>query len=172
MIPAKIRYKGRDFEHNPETLSVRDKSNVKEESILFDKPYTYNGGKKGRVVVGRGQLVGEDCINRYADLLKLQYEESSGILSLPEIKPFFAFFTRIELSCDPTPDFIEYEFEFVEDCSAESEKNTPYFHICSAGENLWDVSFNYSVPIETLVELNPNIRYIKENLVGQRVRIC
>ena len=105
MKPAKMRYKGRTFDHNPETVKVRDKAFVKEDNILFDEPLSRRTGRRCRVVSGRGQFIGDNCLNQYAELLRLYCEGGSGILSLPDIKPFFAYFTGLELSCDPSPDY-------------------------------------------------------------------
>ena len=171
MIPAKMRYKGRTFDHNPETVKVRDKAFVKEDNILFDEPLSRRTGRRCRVVSGRGQFIGDNCLNQYAELLRLYCEGGSGILSLPDIKPFFAYFTGLELSCDPTPDYIEYSFEFTEDCP-ENTPHTAYYHTCAQGENLWSVSYAYDVDINTLVRLNPDIRYINDNLENLRVRLC
>ncbi|MBQ5398813.1 MAG: hypothetical protein IIU14_05165 [Ruminococcus sp.] len=169
---SKIRFKGEAFEHNPETLRVTDKANVKEDNLLFDEPQIRRTGRKCRVISGKGQFAGENCIFKYTQLLRLYYKGGSGILSLPDIKPFFAYFTRLELSCDPTPELVEYYFEFVEDFSSGIKTVEPYFHTGTGGENLWDVSYAYGVDINTLVKLNPEIRFINESLNGIKVRIC
>ncbi len=172
MILAKMRYKGITFEHNPESLRVQDKAKVKEDNILFGEPEITRVGRKCRTVTGKGQFAGENCIRAYADLLRLQMEGGSGILSLPDIKPFFAYFTKLELSCDPTPELVEYGFEFCEDTTDSDSGNTPYYHKVMMGENLWDISYMYSVDIDTLVRLNPDIRFINESLQDKSVRIC
>lgn len=170
---SKIRFKGYSWVHNPKTLKVSKEQNMRENFIPYGKSNVQNLGVKSRIISGTGQLFGEDCLIQYQQLVQLQSQEESGILSLPDTKPFYAFFKSIELSCDPTPEVVTYSFVFVEDLSKQKNINQPMYHtVVSDEETLWDISFKYSVEMNTLVELNPQIKRIDELHSGERVRVC
>ena len=68
---------------------------------------------------------------------------------------------------------LSYRFVFVEAQSPRPEaQGTEYYLTVSEGENLWDISYEYGVPIERLVALNPHIPLIGELSGGERVRLC
>lgn len=173
MILAKIRYKGYSWVHNPKTLKVTKEQILRENQIPFGKSDIQDLGGKSRVISGTGQLCGEDCLIQYQQLLELQSLEGSGILSLPDTKPFYAFFKSIELDCDPTPEVVTYNFVFIEDVSRSRVSTEPtYYTVLSNYENLWDISYKYGVDMNTLVSLNPQIKRIDELMKGEKVRIC
>lgn len=172
MILSKMRFKGYAWLHNPKTLKLENGAKLREDYLFQKCCMITEESSKPTVVKGTGQLYGEDCLKQYAELLKLQAKGGSGILSLPETRPFYAFFKSISLDCDPTPDLITYSFEFVEDMSKRPLGDTQYYHKVLEGETLWDISFNYDVPIERLVELNPQLKRTDELLSGEQVRVC
>jgi hypothetical protein len=172
MTISTMRYKGYSWSHNPKTLKVSTEDEIKEQVILENNSFVRKLGNKGRVITGTGQLYGEDCIKQYEALLKLQSKEGSGILSLPDTLPFYAFFKSIELACDPTPEVVTYNFEFIEDLSKTSAGQRKIYHSALSEETLWDIAYAYNIDIEKLVELNPRLKRVDELSEGEQVRIC
>lgn len=172
MTLSTMRYKGYKWQHNPASLTVTTKGEIKEQRLLQKQSIVNDLGSNARVIKGTGQLVGKDCITQYCQLLRLQSKGGSGVLSLPDTLPFYAFFKSIELSCDPTPEVVTYNFEFVEDLSSEPIKSQSVYCTVENGETLWDISYKYDISIEKLVELNPQISRVDELALGEQVRIC
>lgn len=172
MKPSKIRYKGFEWEHNPETLSVIKEENLSENKLPFGNSFVRKNSSKCRVVKGKGKLVGYDCLNQFNALLKLQREGGSGILSLPQIKPFYAYFKKLELLCEPTQDMVTYSFEFLEDSEKNYTIGEPVYHMVLASETLWDIAYMYKTDISVLINLNPWVKRVDELGVGRRVRVC
>lgn len=172
MTVSKIRYKGYSWQHNPKTLHIENQHNYIETEIPFSKSYVEKSTEKPRVVKGTGQLYGEDCIDQYNHLVNLRNLNGSGILSLPDIKPFYAYFKSIELICEPTDKCVSYSFVFVEDLNRNLKTKSLSYHKVNSGETLFDIAFMYNQPIENLVKLNPQIRRIDELEEIERVRLC
>ncbi len=172
MNPSIIRFKGYSWEHNPETLKITKSHRYSESDVAGGSTVLSGFGTRRRTVSGTGQLKGEDCIYQYTRLLKLQAGLDSGVLCLPDMKPFYAFFKSLELTCEPTPELITYSFEFVEDCSKNNSEKEKYYHMVVGSETLWDISFMYSVGIDELVALNPEIKRVDELAQGSKVRLC
>lgn len=168
---ALMRFKGFTFWCNPMNLEItRDKG-----MITYVKPLA--GEEKAqlcpecRVIKGKGELNGKDCIVQYESLCKLFAESGAGVLSLPVAEPFMAYFKRLDVDADATPDRICYSFEFVE---AESfyENVMPELHLVSEGETLFDIAYEYGVSVDRLVKLNPSVRRPDEIEVGKEIRLC
>ena len=169
---ATMRYKGTAWEHNPQTLKISSHRSLYEQGVAGGSSVVRDFGERSRVITGSGQLAGEDCISKFAELVVLQNQSDSGILSLPDVAPFYAFFKSVELSCDPTPELITYKFEFVEDLSRGRTDIEKRYHTVAEDETLWDISYRYGVKIEELVELNPELSRVDELTVESRVRVC
>lgn len=169
---AVMRYKGRAWEHNPQTLKISSHRSLSEQGVAGGDSVVRDFGERSRVITGSGQISGDDCISKFAQLVALQNQSDSGILSLPDIAPFYAFFKSVELACDPTPELITYKFEFVEDLSRGRIESEKRYHTVSEDETLWDISYRYGVDIERLVELNPTIKRVDELTAESRVRVC
>lgn len=168
-----IRYKGYEFEHNPETLIITTQKNISSQKILDSKSSLRETGDNARVITGEGKIHGHDCIYKFMKLFRLKELSGSGILSLPKVKPFYAFFSSLEFSANPTPELISYKFVFKEDVSKHTALAVPdKYYTLENGEDLWDVSYSFKVPIETLIELNPEFKRVNELEEGTRVRIC
>ena len=169
---AVMRYKGTEWEHNPQTLKITSQRSLSEQGVAGGSSVVRDFGERSRVITGSGQLAGDDCIGKFAQLVALQNQSDSGILSLPDVAPFYAFFKSVELACDPTPELITYKFEFVEDLSRGRTDIEKRYHTASEDETLWDISYRYGVEIERLVELNPELKRVDELAAESRVRVC
>ena len=172
MKPSKIRYKGYEWLHNPEKLEVVNEDNIGEQKLFYGNSLAVKNSSKCRRIKGRGKLAGYDCLRQFNELLKLQSDAESGVLTLPEQKPFYAYFKKLELLCEPAPEVITYSFEFLEDSEKNYTVEEKYYHIVGVGETLWDISYLYSIPIEKLVSLNPEIKRVDELRVRSQVRVC
>ena len=171
-MTAKMRYKGHTWEHNPKSLKVTLSDNISEQKLTGSRDVIRHTGTGARKISGEGQLCGDDCLHRFSQLLTLQSDSRSGILSIPDTKPFFAYFTGIKLLCEPSPKVITYAFEFVEDTLRGFIGGEKQYHITALGETLWDISYIYDTAIETLVNLNPDIKRVDELSEGSVVRVC
>lgn len=173
MLNSMIRFKGYVFEHNPRTLKITSKKNIASQSVLGEKSDIIETGDNSRVVTGEGSIHGEDCIYKFLKLFKLKEEKGSGILSLPNTKPFYAFFESLEFSADPMPNLISYKFIFIEDNSKPLSRITSeiYYNL-RADEDLWDVSHKFNMPIETLIKLNPQLMRTDDVEEGMSIRVC
>ena len=172
MIVSNIRYKGYSFRHNPEHLKVTSENSIRQQIIPKGKNVIQDIGAKARVVTGTGKLFGEDCLKQYNRLVNLQKQDDSGVLSLPDTLPFYAYFKKIELVCEPTEKLVTYSFEFVEDMTKSEVAENKVYHYVRDNESLWDISYMYDIPIENLVSLNPQVKWIDELEKGEKIRIC
>lgn len=168
---ALMRYKGFTFWCNPTSLEiVRDKG-----MITYKKPQL--GVEKAelcpecRVIRGKGELSGGDCITQYERLCRLQAEAGAGVLSLPVAEPLRAYFRKLTAEADVTPDRIVFSFEFVEAESFSSEA-LPELHLVSEGETLFDIAFDYGVSVDSLISLNPSVRRPDELKAGEEIVLC
>ncbi|MCH5299569.1 MAG: LysM peptidoglycan-binding domain-containing protein [Ruminococcus sp.] len=169
---AVMRYKGYAWEHNPQTLKICSHRSLSEQGVAGGSSVVRDFGERSRVITGSGRIAGDDCISKFAQLVALQNQSDSGILLLPDVAPFYAFFRSIELDCDPTPELITYKFEFVEDLSRARTEGEKSYHTVSKDETLWDISYRYGVEIERLAELNPEVKRVDELAAESRVRVC
>ncbi len=172
MKTSKIRYKGYEWEHNPESLRIVYSDNINELKLFDGKSIPRKLSSKCRIVKGRGGFIGYDCLEQFNELLKLQTEPESGVLTLPETKPFYAYFKKLELICEPVSDTVFYSFEFIEDSVRNTVIEEEYYHTVLEDETLWDISYRYGADINSLIELNSQISRVDELETGSRVRIC
>lgn len=168
---ALMRYKGFTLRCNPLSLEVSSERN----NVGYTLPYSgerYEDlGKKCRVIMGKGELTGADCLEQYAQLYGLQAQGGIGVLSLPTMEPIKAIFASLSASADVTPDKISYSFKFIEVSSEEAEK--PYkVHTVKEGETLFDIAFYYGVTVDSLVKLNPQVRRPDELEAFEEIKIC
>lgn len=172
MILSRMRFKGYSWEHNPKALKLTSTEQLSEQVVPQGKFRIQDFGARSRVVSGTAQLYGDDCLQQYHLLQKLQNQSTSGVLSVPDMQPFYAYFKSIELACDPTPDLVTYNFEFIEDLTKKAENNDKVYHIVKEDETMWDISYAYDVDIQQLVELNTHIKRLDELEEGESIRIC
>lgn len=168
---ALMRYKGFTFPCNPVSLEItRDKK-----VITYVKPLA--GEDKAelcpecRVIKGKGELNGRDCIAQYEKLCKLQAQGGAGVLSVPVAEPLRAYFKNLTADADATPDRICYSFEFVEEENVYVN-NPPKLHLVAEGETLFDIAYDFGVSVDSLVKLNPSIRRPDDLTVGKEIAVC
>lgn len=168
---ALMRYKGFTLWYNPYSIEVESQQNTASYTLPLSGECVADMGRKCRVITGKGELAGDDCLEQYAELYALQAKGGAGVLSLPTMKPVNAIFTKLSALADATPDKISYSFEFVE-LSSEDEKSVGVVHTVEDGETLFDIAYSYKVAVESLVSLNPQIRRPDELTIGEEIKIC
>ena len=91
-----------------------------------------------------------------------------------------AYFVKLELSQEPTADYVAYSFEFWEDTRRYSQAQqspsqpaavTPQFHTVVSGESVWSIAEKYSTTVSSIAALNPSLKNINLIYVGQEVRV-
>lgn len=173
MKNAAMRFCGYSLRHNPATLRIDCAENIRELGSPCCAPKSACLGNRLRHIVGEGELYGADCIEQFRALEKLCANGEEGLLSLPKMPSIHAYLKELRMLAEPKEDMLKYRFEFVE--SRRSENKTPdaaYYMTVVPNESLWDIAYRYKMPIETLVHLNPQIRYIDWLEEGERVRLC
>lgn len=166
-----MRYKGFTVSLNPTTLKIECENETVLQTLPFKGQRCDEIGTKCRTVKGEGELWGENCLQRYAELYALYKQKGSGVLSLPLAEPMYALFTKLSLKADTAPDKIIYSFEFKE----EKTEDTDFIcsvHRVKEGEGLFDIAYFYNVPVEKLVELNPQIKRPDELTKGEEIKLC
>lgn len=172
MISASMRYKNFTWHHNPKTLKIKNSKRI----ISLSYPYSYRTVqemfKENAVIEGEGELYGENCIEQFNSLCKLYSSKNKGILSIGGIPSFEAYFTKLELLCEPKNNILTYSFQFTE-CSSKEKRDTPAnYYTAENNDTLWDVSYKCGVSIDTLAKLNPKYKRPDSVQEGDMVIIC
>lgn len=168
-----MKYKNYVWTYNPSTINVSVVRDLKEISIPFKGSIIQDFGREKRVVSGQGQFFGEDCFNQYDALFEVFKQGGSGYLSLPGMDSFLAVFRELEVTGDVMPNVINYSFEFWEDVSSETNEaySQEEYYTVLEGDTLWSISMKYNVAVETLLQLNANIKNPNQLNAGERVKL-
>lgn len=154
----KMSYKGYIFETNPSVIRIKHRTRITKNSVPFQAENTISFGRKACEISGEGEIIGYDCEKQFAEIRKLFLSGGSGLLLLPGIEPFYAFFESLELLDEPSDSLIRYSFSFCEDTSAKHfEVQTPKSYTARNGETLWDISYKNNIAVEELLDKNPDI---------------
>ncbi len=172
MISASMRYKNFTWHHNPKKLKIKNSKRT----ISIDYPYSYTEIEEmfneNAVIEGEGELFGEDCIHQFNNLCRLFSSKNKGILSIGGIPSFEAYFTKLELLCEPKNNILAYSFQFSE-CSSKEKRDTGIkYYIAKSEETLWDISYKYNISVETLARLNTQYKRPDSVQEGDRVVLC
>lgn len=173
MKNVSMRFCGYTFHHNPATLKVENAGNIRELISPTCEPQSAHLGRKPIRITGEGELFGADCIAQFEALQKLFDEGGKGLLSLPKMPAIHAYLKELQMTAQPKENVLTYRFEFIEATPpAKSAEHPEYYETIVEGESLWDISYRYDASIDTLIRLNPQIRYIDALDDGERVRLC
>lgn len=147
------------FMHNPKTLAVKNK--LKGNSTVF--PYqstSFNPiALDNSTVIGEGLITGDDCFKKLLLLIDCLNSGKSRMLSISPFPSFRAILTSLEYNLTPKENRIEIHFEFTSSSSKQNSANViPNEHIAVSDETLWDISYKYNIPVETLLKINPFIK--------------
>lgn len=169
-----MSYKNYTWPHNPAEISVEETKNLKEFNIPFFNNVLQNYGRKKRIVKGKGEFFGEDCIEQFQKLRELYAQEGIGYLKLPNMTPFLAVFYALEMLGSSSSNTVEYAFEFWEEIAPETTtyNENDSFYTAKEADNLWSIGLKYGLTVDELLAMNPDIKRPDALAAGQRVRIA
>lgn len=172
MILATMRFKGYTWHHNPKYLEINDEKTTNEMKIPYSAAVLQSLGRKSRTVKGVAELYGSDCLKQYDELYKIYLMGGGGMLSLPELSPFYAELVSLKMKAQTTPDVIEYSFVFKERMQDGIKQTKEMFYtVKENGENLWDIAYDFDTTVDELVRLNTQLKYPDELKKGERIRL-
>lgn len=172
MTLVPMRFKDYEWRYNPEEISFKCEKNMKELCSPKSTAYIQDLGRKNKIISGKGQLCGEDCLEQFEKLWEVFEQGGVGVLALPYIKPVYAVFEELVLLSEPVDNMITYRFVFREAMEYEKEEKQLEY-ITKEGDCLWDVSYICKVEIEKLIELNPWIKTPDEMMYkGKVIKLC
>ena len=162
-----MRFKDFTWPHNPEVYTVEHRRRIAVHQVPFGQCVMQELGGSYRVLKGEGVFVGEDAYEQFRRLVQVFREDGPGLLVHPVWQTERAYFAALEMTEEPLPDFVRYRFEFWEDCGGQNGKT----HAVRKGDTLWGIARQYSVGLEALLKVNPQIK--NPNLIhpGEAVRI-
>lgn len=172
MIISTMRFKGYAWQHNPLSVEITHRRVQTEHVMPFFGTEVDDMGRRCRVIKGKGELVGVDCIEQYKEIERLFLKGETGVLSVPSLKPMYARFSALSAEGSTAPDMLTYTFEFTEADSTSDERAKPDVYVCSGKETLFDIAYEADTTVDALVNLNPWVRRPDELSAGERVRLC
>ncbi len=164
-----MRFNDITLHHNPNTLHITDINNIDTTFTVSLSPFVTENGNNPTVIEGEGVFYGENAFEQYLTLKKACDRCDIGVLSLSGIYPFYALLYRLELVCTPVDDMVKYTFFFVEVPKENENSTLPYYYTLRENQDLWDISYLFSIPIEKLIMLNPQIRSLNSVQTGDRI---
>ncbi|MBQ7522846.1 MAG: LysM peptidoglycan-binding domain-containing protein [Clostridia bacterium] len=169
MKHGSMRFNGITLHHNPDTLLITDSNSVEKELTLNLFPSVSLTNNNPTVIKGSGVFYGENAFEQYLILKKACNCCEIGVLSLSGIYPFYALLYQLELECTPVDDIVKYRFFFIEVPKNHENSTLPYYYTVKENQDLWDISYLFSIPIEKLLVLNPQIRSLNSVQTGDRI---
>lgn len=171
MNTALLRFQDYTWKHNPKTIQVVYRREVKEWKLPGEGNLLQDLGPAKRVVTGEGELFGEDCLSQFQNLAALCAQGGTGFLILPDSTGFEASLVSLTMIGEAGPDVIRYRFEFWEQVteSVFAPQEGKDYHIVKEGETLWDISRLYGISISDLARKNPSIKRPDRLTPGEKV---
>ena len=166
-----MRFKGVQWRHNPREITFDSGKFLSEYGSPEDCSYIQSTCRKNMRIRGLGELYGTDCTEQFARLYRLFKEGGSGVLSIEGIGSIYAVFESLSVTGKPKPDILEYSFVFRE-MMEKKHRSLPAEHTAENGENLWDISYRFGIPVETLLHLNPAVKRPDILEEGQVIALC
>lgn len=184
-----LKYKNYTWPVNPRTYSLRFEKNT----AVHHYPYTNinevdDTGMKPREVSGEGEFIGEGAYEEFQKLASVFYNSGPGPLihSIWQIQQ--AIFNRLEVTQEPTPNYVKYNFGFIEHFpevkvqekkQVTSSNTTPKpqqnikakAHTVKKGDTMWAIAKRNKMNLKDLIAKNPQIK--NPNLIypGQKINL-
>lgn len=155
-----LRFNGDILPHNPHTLKIYYSRDIKKISIPNYGEIYGDYGKNSRIITGEGELSGDNAVKRFLKLTELHDNGTVGILTLPEMDPFYAELSELSLIREPKDGVIGYKFKFIEKTDSPPEEAVDEVKnsiIIENDSSLWKIAARYNVSIERLVKNNPSV---------------
>ena len=173
MNKAVMRFGGFLLEHNPKTLKIKRKKSLEKQCVPNGESRAVSIKNSDIVITGTAELYGDSCFEDYARLLSLKFQNKPQLLAVPGAGVFNAVLTELSFIAEPKRSVISVEFRFdtvcgTLDCTAVSKTK---YTLAENGECLWDIAYRCDVPIEKLVELNPQISGVFDLMQGDEIRL-
>ena len=168
-----MKYKNFIWPHNPSTIDITVARDLKEAKIPFKGSSIQDFGQEKRIISGRGQFFGDDCMTQFERLFLVFKQGGAGYLSLPGMDSFFALFKDLKLTGGSMPNVVNYNFEFWEELttSVTGADLQDDFYTVLEGDTLWSIAANFDVSIDTLLVLNPTVKSPNQLNAGEKVRL-
>ncbi len=166
------RFDGVFFSHDPKTLKITRKNDVKNERLASGKLLSGNILQGPVKITGTGELYGENCARDFTKLMNAYAKRKASVLSVPYVGAVRAVLTELSMLCEPKAGYIGISFAFdsVHGGEKPKVKNAPY-RTAEENEDLWDIAYEEGMSINELTALNPHIRFIDSLNEGERVRL-
>lgn len=171
MSASKLRYKSLTLWYNPQSFSVTASRSLFRRTAPELGEIVGEAGILARRVQGEGELFGESAFEQYLRLYQEFLNPKEGLLQLPGLSPFPAFFTSLSFTGKAGSQSLSYTFEFCEKPQLQSLENgisTPEYHIASEGETLWEIAAQYLMSVEELYSLGATSDHLQ---AGEKVRL-
>lgn len=166
-----MRFQNYTWKHNPKTIQVAYRREVKEWKLPGCGNILQDLGPGKRIVTGEGELFGDDCLTQFQSMADLCAQGGTGFLILPDSTGFEASLVSLTMLGEAGPDVVRYRFEFWEQVAGAPflSQEGKDIHIVKEGETLWDISKLYGISISELARKNPGIKRPDRLTPGERV---
>lgn len=169
---APMRFSSFTWHHNPKSIKIELQKDVNALCSPYQKHFSNSIGEHLKKVYGVCELYGEDCLEQYRSIEKVYKLKKEGILSIPKTACFYARFEKLKLLGEAKENVLTYEFLFTEIQNEKTKPDTDIVHTVSGSETLWDIAYMYDTDIDSIVRLNPQIRYIDDLFGIDEVKVC
>lgn len=176
-----MRYKDYTWPHNPEAYTVERRRRLAVHQIPYGRCVIQDLGGEYRVLKGEGVFAGEGAYEQFQQLVEVFRESGAGLLVHPVWQTERAWFTSLQVTEEPLPDYVRYSFEFWEDWDgyngglteidaedgnaqddqtvgrSQAERDRAVYTV-RKGDTLWGIAKRYGVTLTALIAANPQIK--------------
>lgn len=164
MANKNMKFKTFIWPSNPANCSVEyEKRFIKHEYPEIDGAEFEELGTEPRTISGSGAFFGKNAYNNFIKLHKLYFDKTPGGLYHPKYGTFNVIMTKLTSKEEPLENYVEYDFEFVENRdisiykkissstsssgssnnSSSSSSNKTRYYTTISGDSLWKISKKY-----------------------------
>ena len=111
---TRMKYKDFFFPHNPRRIEVTARQHTAEHRCPGGTTRVERLGNGCRTVNGEGELIGAQAASLFARLYQLSQQGEPGMLTVPGLAPFPAYFTQLDLVEEGDGRSLCYRFSFLE----------------------------------------------------------
>lgn len=156
MNVSTLKFKALSLRYNPQSFSVTASRSLFRRTAPGLGEIIGETAVLARRVQGEGEFFGQDAFTQYLQLQQVFSDPGEGLLQLPGLSPFPAFFTALSLTGRAGVQSLSYSFEFCEKPQfqiPDSPVSSPQYHTAREGETLWDIAAQHSLGVADLVSL-------------------